>query len=404
MTSLTHHRIGIATQMSTAAIVAAALCFGSTDVRAQSGNLKVGLVGPFSGPSAAAAQQVLDGFTLGVETFGGKIGGLNTTVLREDDQLKPDVALQAVNKLIERDKVDVIVGPQYSNTMIASQRTITEAKVLNVSAVAGPSLIAGKQCSPYFFATSFQNDEAHEVMGIYLTSKNIKRVYILAPNYPAGRDALTGFKRTFKGQIVGEVYTPLSQLDFAAEISQIKQANPEAVYVFYPATFGINFHKQYGQSGLIKDIPLYSSSSVDEASLVAIGDVAIGTFQATSWNFDTPVPANKKFTDAFVKRFNYRPSFISSYAFDGAQLLNAALTEVKGSFADKPALIAAMEKANFNSVRGPFKFASNHIPIQNWDLVEVIKDSDGKLIQKTLTTMQTGYVNAYVKDCTMPKP
>ena len=240
--------------------------------------------------------------------------------------------------------------------------------------------------------------------GFILPAKTSSASTYLAPNYPAGRDALTGFKRTFKGQIVGEVYTPLSQLDFAAEISQIKQANPEAVYVFYPATFGINFHKQYGQSGLIKDIPLYSSSSVDEASLVAIGDVAIGTFQATSWNFDTPVPANKKFTDAFVKRFNYRPSFISSYAFDGAQLLNAALTEVKGSFADKPALIAAMEKANFNSVRGSFKFASNHIPIQNWDLVEVIKDSDGKLIQKTLTTMQTGYVNAYVKDCTMPKP
>jgi branched-chain amino acid transport system substrate-binding protein len=404
MTPATHRRTTILSQMLITAVVAAAFSFGGTVGRAQSGDLKIGLVGPFSGPSAAAAQQVLDGFMLGIETFGGKLGGLNTTVLREDDQLKPDVALQAVNKLIERDKVDVIVGPQYSNTMLASQRTITDAKVLNVSAVAGPSLIAGKQCSPYFFATSFQNDEAHEVMGLYLTGKGIKRVYLLAPNYPAGRDALTGFKRTFKGEIVGEVYTPLSQLDFAAEISQIKQANPDAVYVFYPATFGINFHKQYGQSGLIKDIPLYSSSSVDEASLVAIGDAAIGTFQATSWNFDTPVPANKKFTDAFVERFKYRPSFISAYAFDAAQLLNAALTEVKANLADKPGLIAAMEKADFSSVRGAFKFASNHIPIQNWDLVDVVKDGDGKLVQKTLTTMQANYVNAYVKDCNMPKP
>ncbi len=393
--------------LASALVLATALLGGSDagDAFAQSRDLKIGVVGPFSGPSAGAAQQVLDGFTLGVETFGNKLGGLNTVVIREDDQLKPDVALQAVNKLIERDKVDVILGPQYSNTMLATQRTVTDAKIINLSAVAGPSAISGKQCSPYFFTTSFQNDEAHEVMGSYLQEKGVKRVYIMAPNYPAGRDALNGFKRAFKGEIVGEVYTGLSQLDFAAEISQIKGANPEAVYVFYPATFGINFHKQYGQSGLIKEIPLYSGSSVDEIALPAIGDVAIGTFQSTSWNFDTPVEANKKFTEAFIKRFNYRPTFIAAYAFDAAQLLNAALSEVKGNLADKPALIAALEKANFPSVRGKFKFGSNHFPIQNYDLVEVVKDGDGKLIQKTRALMQPDYsTKAYIADCKMPKP
>lgn len=392
---------------SVAMLTTASALIASTSIgvaQAQTKDLKIGVVGPFSGPSAGAAQQVLDGFVLGVETFGNKLGGLNTTVIREDDQLKPDVALQAVNKLIERDQVDVILGPQYSNTLLATQRAVTDAKVINLSAVAGPSAIAGKQCSPYFFTTSFQNDEAHEVMGAYLQEKGVKRVYIMAPNYPAGRDALNGFKRAFKGQIVGEVYTGLSQLDFAAEISQIKGANPEAVYVFYPATFGINFHKQYGQSGLIKEIPLYSGSSVDEIALPAIGDVAIGTFQSTSWNFDTPVEANKKFTDAFIKRFNYRPTFISAYAFDAAQLLNAALTDVKGNLADKPALIAALKKADFQSVRGKFKFNSNHFPIQDYNLVEVVKDSDGKLIQKTRTLIKPDVTNAHVADCKMPKP
>ncbi|MBN9050218.1 MAG: ABC transporter substrate-binding protein [Rhizobiales bacterium] len=387
-----------------ASIAAAAALAFTAPATAQNRELKIGVVGPFSGPSAGAAQQVLDGFMLGVEINGSKLGGLPTTVIREDDQLKPDVALQAVNKLIERDKVDVIIGPQYSNTLLATQRTMTEAKIINISAVAGPSQIAGKQCSPYFFSASFQNDEAHEVMGLYLQKKGVKRVYLLAPNYPAGRDTLNGFKRTFKGEIVGEVYTGLSQLDFAAEIAQIKRAKPDAVYVFYPATFGINFTKQYGQSGLIKDIPLYSASSIDESSLPAIGDVAIGTFQSTSWNFDTNVPANKAFTDAFVKRFNYRPTFISAYAFDAAQMLNAALTTVKGNLADKPALIAAIEKADFKSVRGKFKFNTNHFPIQNYDLVEVVKDSSGKLVQKTVATMQTDYTNAYVADCKMPKP
>lgn len=371
---------------------------------AQSPGIKIGVVGPFSGPSAGAAQQVLDGFVLGVESRGGKLGGLEATVIREDDQLKPDVALQAVNKLIERDKVNVIIGPQYSNTLLATYRAIAEAKIIHISAVAGPSAIAGKQCSPYFFSTSFQNDDAHEVMGVHLQNKGVKRVYLLAPNYPAGKDTLNGFKRGFKGQIVGEVYTGLGHLDFAAEIAQIRGARPDAVYVFYPATFGINFTKQYGQSGLIKDIPLYSASSIDESSLPAIGDVAIGTFQSSSWNFDTPVDANRKFTDAFVKRFGYRPTFISAYAYDAAQLLDAGLTAVRGDLNNKAALIGAMEKANFRSVRGNFRFDTNHFPIQDYDLLEVVKGPNGKLIQVTRAKMSSNFRNRYVADCNMQKP
>jgi branched-chain amino acid transport system substrate-binding protein len=371
---------------------------------AQEPELKIGLIGPFSGQGAGAAQQVLDGFLLGVDAADGNVGGLKTTVIREDDQLKPDVGLQAANKLIERDKVDLIVGPHYSNVMLAAYRTIIDHKIPIISAVAGPSLIAGKQCSPYFFSVSFQNDEAFEVMGSYLQQKGIKRVYLMAPNYPAGKDGFVGFKRTYKGEIVGEVYTGLSQFDFAAEIAQIKDAKPELVLVFYPATYGINFHKQYGQSGLGKEIPLYSAFSLDGTTLPAVGDAAIGTFQSSTWNTDSPGEANKKFVADFAKKYNYDPTFISAYAYDGARLLDSALKSIGGKISDKPALIAALEKANFTSVRGNFKFTSNHFPIQDYNLLEVVKNADGKLVQVTRAKMQNNYSNQYVADCRMPPP
>ena len=371
---------------------------------AQERELKIGIIGPFSGTAAGAAQQVFDGLMLGVDAAGGKVGGLKTTVIREDDQLKPDVGLQAANKLIERDKVNVIIGPQYSHVMNAAYRAMVDSKTIVISAVAGTSLIAGKQCSPYFFAVSFQNDEAFEVLGLHLTEKGHKRVYLMAPNYPAGKDNLNGFKRTFKGEVAGEVYTGLSQLDFAAEIAQIKSANPDAVAVFYPSTFGINFHKQYGQSGLLKELPLYSAFSLDEVALPAIGEVAVGTYQVATWNFDLPGDGNKKFVEDFSKKYGYRPIFISAYAYDAVQLLNAALLEVKGNLADKPALIAALRKANFNSVRGKFKFNTNHFPIQDYHLLQVVKSDDGKLIQVTRGIMQRDYSNVYVNDCKMPQP
>ena len=402
---LNMHRPHIARWIRGLAFAIASLTIlGGPNAAAQEPELKIGIIGPFSGQGAGAAQQVFDGFSLGIESSGGKVGGLKTTVIREDDQLKPDVGLQAANKLIERDKVDVIFGPHYSNVMLAAYRTIIDHKIPIISAVAGPSQIAGKQCSPYFFSASFQNDEAFEVMGSYLQQKGIKRVYLLAPNYPAGKDGFIGFKRTYKGEIVGEVYTGLSQFDFAAEIAQIKDAKPDLVLVFYPATYGINFHKQYGQSGLAKDIPLYSAFSLDGTTLPAVGDAAVGTFQSSTWNTDSPGAANAKFVGDFTKKFNYEPTFISAYAFDGVRLLDSAIRAVGGKIADKPALIAALEKADFQSVRGDFKFTSNHFPIQDYNLLEVVKTPQDKLIQVTRGKMATDYSNQYVADCKMPAP
>ncbi len=365
--------------------------------------LKVGFIAPLSGTVAVTGKQGLDGFNLFLDMNGGKLGGVPATVIAKDDQAKPDLGLQAANELIERDKVDVMVGPFFSSVIMAAYKPITNAKIPMIGPVGGPSIIAGKQCSPYYFSTSWQNEEPHEAMGQYLQDKGLKRVYILAPNYLAGKETLNGFKRRFKGEIVGEVYTPLNQLDFAAEIAQIRQAKPEAVYVFYPGGFAINFVKQYGQSGVSKDIPLYSASTIDDTTLTAIGDAALGTVQTASYHRDLDNPANKRFREAFVKKYNYEPSFYSAYSYDAAQLLDAAIKQVGGKVSDRPALIAALEQANFDSVRGKFKFNHNHFPIQDFYRLEVV-EKGGKVEQVSREVVLKDKSDAYADECKMAKP
>lgn len=374
---------------------------GAVPLHAQ--QLKVGFIAPLSGTVAVTGKQGLDGFNLFLDMNGGKLGGVPATVIAKDDQAKPDLGLQAANELIERDKVDVMVGPFFSSVIMAAYKPITNAKIPMIGPVGGPSIIAGKQCSPYYFSTSWQNEEPHEAMGQYLQDKGLKRVYILAPNYLAGKETLNGFKRRFKGEIVGEVYTPLNQLDFAAEIAQIRQAKPEAVYVFYPGGFAINFVKQYGQSGVSKDIPLYSASTIDDTTLTAIGDAALGTVQTASYHRDLDNPANKRFREAFVKKYNYEPSFYSAYSYDAAQLLDAAIKQVGGKVADRSALIAALEQANFDSVRGKFKFNHNHFPIQDFYRLEVIAKG-GKVEQVSREVVLEDKSDAYAHECKMGKP
>jgi branched-chain amino acid transport system substrate-binding protein len=366
---------------------------------AQQKPLKIGFIATFSGPGAIIGQHLYDGFMLGVEQAGGKLGGIATEVIREDDQLKPDIGLQAAQKLLEREKVDIISGIIFSNIMMAVYKPVIDSKTILVSSNAGPSPIAGKLCSPYFFSTAWQNDAPHEAMGKYLQDKGVKRLYLMAPNYQAGKDALTGVKRQFKGEIAGEVYTALSQLDYAAEIAQMRAAKPDALYVFYPGGFGITFLKQYAQAGLTTEIPMYSAFTVDTASLAAQGDAAIGTFQSAFWNVDLKNAANEKFVAAFEKKYGYVPSTYSAQAFDSAQLIDSALKAVGGDPSKKEAIIAAMQKADFPSVRGGFKFNTNHFPIENFYLLETIRGDDAKLKQVTRATIFENHADAYAAEC-----
>jgi branched-chain amino acid transport system substrate-binding protein len=361
--------------------------------------VKVGFIATFSGPLGQVGQHMYDGFLLGLEHAGGKLGGLPTEVVKEDDQLKPDVGLQVAQKLLEKDKVDVVVGTIFSNVMMAMYKPIVDSKTFLIGSNAGPSPIAGAQCSPYFFSVSWQNDGPHEAMGKYVQDRGYKKVYLMAPNYQAGKDALAGFKRYFKGEVAGEVYTTINQPDYSAELAQLRAAKPDALYVFYPGGMGVNFTKQYAQAGLVKELPFFSAFTIDAVTLGAIGDAALGTYGTAFWNTELKNPANERFVADFEKKFKYTPSNYSAQSYDAALLLDAAIKGVGGKLEDKDALRAQLRKADFKSVRGPFRYNTNNFPIENFYLHQVGKDASGKLRLENRGVVFKDHADAYAKDC-----
>jgi branched-chain amino acid transport system substrate-binding protein len=380
----------------------AALCAGlSGPVFAQQGPIKIGFISTFSGPSGVLGQELLDGFRLGLKSTGNTLGGRPAEVIQGDDQAKPDVGRQLADKMIERDRVQIVTGVNFSNVMLAIAKPVLDAGAFIVSVNAGPSQYAGAQCHPHYFTASFQNDTTPEAMGLYLTGK-VKRVYLMAPNYPAGKDFLAGFKRSFKGEIVDEVYTGFGQLDYAAEIAQLRAKKPEAVFFFYPGGMGINFVKQYAQAGLKSEIPLYGPAfSLDQTVLPAMGDAALGAFASTFWSEGFDNPASKKFVEDFEKEYGRIPSQSAAQAYDGARLIDAALKAIGGKIEDKKAFRAALEGVKFDSVRGNFRFNTNHYPIQDFYLVEVVKDDKGRPVWAMRDTIVKDHPDSYAKDCKM---
>ena len=319
-----------------------------------------------------------------------------------DDQFKPEVGRQLAEKFIKLDKVDFLTGMIYSNIMLAAVPLAFEAKTFYVSPNAAPSPLAGKQCNPWFFAVAWPNDAYHEAAGKYATDKGYKSTYLIAPNYQAGKDSLEGFKRFYKGKIADEVYTKLGQLDFAAELAQVRAAKPEALYIFLPGGMGINFIKQFVASGMSKDITLITPGfGSDQDVIRGVGDAMIGLFDTAHWALDLDNTANKKFIAEFEKEYKRLPSVFAAQAYDTALLLDSAVREVKGKLDDKDALRKALKAAKFQSVRGAFKFNTNHYPIQNYYLRVIGKDSQGRLVNKTMATIFKDRGDAYVQDCAM---
>ncbi|MFO1306685.1 MAG: ABC transporter substrate-binding protein [Burkholderiales bacterium] len=361
--------------------------------------IKIGFMAELSGPQAALGQDQYDAFMMVVEQNGGKLGGVPVQVIKEDSQLKPEVATQIVDKLIEKDKVPIITGVTFSNVFMAVHKKVTDQEVFIISSNAGPAPIAGAQCSPYSYVVSWQNDSQAEGVGKYATDKGYKRVAILAPNYQSGKDQLAGFKRFYKGEIVEEIYTPLTQPDFSAELTQVVAAKPDAVFVFYPGGLGINFVRQYKQMGLLGKIPLMSSSTTDGSTLPALKDDAIGVISGTFWGPDFNNPVNKKFVDDFEKKYNRIPSQYAAQSYDAALLLDSAIAKVKGNVGDKKAFQAALKAADFKSVRGNFKFNNNGFPIQDMHVFEVAKDAKGRVSLKTIATPLKDHKDAYYTQC-----
>ncbi|MFV0280536.1 MAG: ABC transporter substrate-binding protein [Rhodoblastus sp.] len=364
--------------------------------------VKIGFLSTFSGPSGQLGQELFDGFNLALEENGKTIGGRPVEVIQGDDQAKPDVGRQAADKMVERDKVAILTGINFSNVMLAVAKPTLDAGAFIISSNAGPSQYAGAQCHPHFFSVSFQNDTASEAMGIYLQNKGAKKMYLLAPNYPAGKDFLTGFKRYYKGEVAGEVYTTFGQLDYAAEIAQLRAANPGGVYFFYPGGMGINFVKQYAQAGLKASVPLYGPSfSLDQTVLPAMGDAAVGAHAATQWAEGFDNPASKKFVAAFEAKYNRIPSPNAANGYDTARLIDAAAKSIGGKIEDKAAFRKALETVKFESVRGKFRFDTNHFPIQDFYLVEIVKDAKGRPVMAVREKIVSDHRDAYVGQCKM---
>jgi branched-chain amino acid transport system substrate-binding protein len=401
--NLHHTRFRSGSRFVAACVALSALGFVASAHAAD--KVKVGFVSTLSGPSSALGIDIRDGFALAVKLNGGKLGGLPAEVIVSDDQFKPDVARQLFERNVKRDKVDFMTGVVFSNIMLAALPEALDNKTIYISPNAAPSSMAGKDCNPLFFAVSWPNDAYHEAAGAFANQRELKNAYLLAPNYQAGKDSLAGFKRTFKGAIVGENYTKLGQLDYAAELAEIRAAKPQALYIFLPGGMGINFIKQFVGAGLGKDIQLVLPGfSADQDIITPVGAPMAGLFNTAHWSPDFTNAANQKFMAEFQKEYNRVPSVFASQGYDAALLINAAVRDVKGKIEDQEAVRKALRAAKFESVRGAFKFNSNQYPIQNYYVRTVGSDGKGGLINKSIgEPILKNHGDAYVDQCSMPK-
>ncbi len=357
-------------------------------------DLKIGMITTLSGGGSGLGIDVRDGFMLALKQSGES----GIEVLIEDDAQKPDIAKQIADKFIQRDKVDILTGIIWSNLAMAVVPAALRDGVFYISPNAGPSALAGKGCHPHYFNVAWQNDNLHEAMGGYVQDNGYKKPFILAPNYPAGKDALTGFKRFYTGEVAGEIYTQLGQTDYAAEIAQIREADPDSIFFFLPGGMGIAFVKQYAQAGIA--VPLFGPAfSFDQGILGAVGDAALGVKNTSQWSKDLDNAANKAFVEGFQQEYGRLPSLYASQGYDTANLILAALKQT-GGIADKDAFRKALEAADFASVRGSFKFDASHHPIQDIYVREVVKEGD-VLTNKIVGIGLKQHSHAYIADCKM---
>lgn len=361
--------------------------------------VKIGVVTTLSGPGAALGQQLKNGFELALKEMDGKIGGLDAELVVVDDEQKPDVAVGRARELVERDGVDFVVGPIFSNIAAAIFKPIVESETFLISSNAGPSNLAGAECSPFFFATSYQNDQNHSVLGKYAQDSGIKSVVLMVPNYQAGKDSVAGFKRYYQGEVLDEIYTQLGQLDFSAELARIASMNPEAVFTFMPGGMGVNLVKQFRQAGLADKVKFLSAFTVDESTLPAQQDAAVGLYGGSNWAPDMEQSAD--FVESYIAAYDAVPASYAMHAYDTALLLDSAIKATGGDLSDKAALQKAIEAADYTSLRGDFSFNTNHFPKQDFYLVQVAKRDDGKYETRIVEKVFEDAGDDYAAECKM---
>ena len=383
-------------------IPAAALALFAGPALAQQTTVKIGFISTFSGPVAAIGNDMKNSFELGLDQHGRKLGGLPVEVIYADDQLKPEVGVQKTQELIESDHVDFVVGYIWSNVLLASLKPLVNSKTMTVVTNAGPNQLAGELCSPYVFSTSWQNDQTPAAVGRYMNEKGVKTAFLMGPNYAAGKDMLAGVQTSFKGQIVGQELTRWpDQLDFSAELSKARAAKPDAIFAFYPGGAGVQFVTQYVQAGLKGQIPLYTAFTIDDLSLPRLKDLAVGVPGAQEWVNDLPNDANKTYVADYKAKYHASPSFYGAQTYDAVGLIDSAITAVKGDLSNKEGMRKEMEKADFKSVRGGFKFGNNHIPIQNFYLQDAVKNADGSYALETVALIVKDDQDRFHDKCMM---
>jgi len=384
--------------------IIAALAFGIASVSPlqAADQIRIGFLSTLSGPGAALGIDIRDGFNLGIKHAGGKLGGLRVDLVVVDDQQNPDVARQAVERFVKSQKADILTGVVFSSVLLPILPAIVQSETVYISPNTGPKDYAGDKCSPYFYVTSWQNEDIPGAAGKYMGEKGSKNVHLIAPNYPGGRETVEGFKRLYKGGATEEIYTKLGQLDYSADLAALRAAKPDAAYVFLPGGMGVNFIKQFVAAGLNSEVPLFLyGSSADEDTIKAVGDPMVGIFNTAQWSPDFDNPQNRNFVAEFQKEYGRLPTMHASQGYDTALLIDAAVRDVKGKLEDKAALRKALEAANFKSVRGNFRFNTNHYPIQSIYLRQVVKDAGGRITNKTVSRVLADHADAYASSCNM---
>ncbi|MDF2371942.1 MAG: ABC transporter substrate-binding protein [Rhizobiaceae bacterium] len=364
-------------------------------------DIKIGMVVTLSGPPAALGQQIVDGFQLALEQKDGMLGGQKVELIVEDDELKPDVALVKATSLVERDKVDFVVGTVFSNMLQAIFKPIVQSDTFLVSPNAGPSTFAGRNCNPYFFVTSYQNNQNAEISGMIANEEGFENVFTMVPNYQAGRDNIVGFKQTFKGNVTDEVFTPLGHQDFSAELARISTSGADAIFTFMPGGMGVRLVNQFANAGLSENMKFMSVFTTDETTLPGQKDAAVGFLAAGSWAPDLPNDANAAFVKAFEEKYGYIPGSYAMQAYDTASLLDSAIAKTGGDMSDKDAVRAALKEADFTSLRGDFSFNNNHYPVQDFHMLNVVKRDDGKFHTSFVRTIAKDYADSFSQNCKM---
>lgn len=362
--------------------------------------LKIGLLSTLSGPGAALGNEIKDGFELALEKNNNQLGGVSTKLIVADDQQKADEGRQAAERLLRRDKVDLMTGMVFSNVLLPVMPRILNSDTIYVSTNTGPADYAGAKCHPNFFTVSWQNEDIPSAMGQYVTDKNHKSVFLIAPNYPGGKESIDGFKRYFKGDVADEVYVKLGQLDFAAEVAQIRASGADAVFFFLPGGMGVSFIKQLVSSGLNKQLAIYTPGfSADQDTIKAVGDPMLGMMNASQWSPDLDNAANNEFVTLFKEKYGRIPSMYAAQGYDAARLIDSAIKNINGDYKDNEKLRAEIKKANFDSVRGDFSFNNNNYPIQNYYMREVYKNENGEMTNRVLETIFEKYEDPFSGQC-----